>query len=423
MAEKKIKTSSLHRLVHKISHLIEEYYPFPEKAQKMIAHIQKELSQGGYDNIENAYELAQTLTRDLQNNSHDYHITVIFSPKVAAQISKKQKLDPLDENYESNWWQWVNSDNFGIPKIEYLIGNIGYIDIRYFAPVNLAGDVAVAAMNFLARSEALIFDLRQCGGGDPFMTQIFQSYLYNKDKKPKLLLTKYHHAKNQVQQEWTYPYIPGKRLPEAPVYILTSSRTFSGGEDMAYSLKHHGRATVVGEITGGGAHPVTELLPGEGFILILPEGYPTHPVTNSNWEGTGVQPDIEIASENALEIAHRHAIQSLYKNNDNQADAHNLKWYLQRLDAIYKPLKLNPRMLKKFTGKYRDYEVTLKGGSLILSRIGRRDNWAMVPISENTFTADEDYNVRFEMSEDDITSALIWLGRDSSKEIRMAKTG
>jgi len=422
MAEK-ITTKSLHKLIQKMTDLIDEYYPFPEKAQKMIAHIQKKLSLGEYDNVEDASKLAQTLTRELQGISEDYHITVIFSPKDAAQISENQKLDPLDENYESNWWQWVHSDNFGIPKIEYLIGNIGYIDIRYFAPVNLAGDVAIAAMNFLARCDALIFDLRQCGGGDPFMTQLLQSYLYDKNKKPKLLLTKYHHAKNEVQQKWTYPYIPGKRLPEVPVYILTSSRTFSGGEDMAYSLKHHGRATIIGEITGGGAHPVTELLPGEGYILILPEGYPTHPVTNSNWEGSGVQPHIEISSENALETAHRLAIQNLYKNDENQGDAHILNWYLQRLDAIYKPLKLNPSMLEKFTGVYRDYEVTLKAGSLILSRIGRRDNWVMVPISENTFTADEDYNVRFEMSEDDSASALIWLGRDSSKEIRMAKTG
>ena len=422
MAEK-ITKKSLHELIHEISHLIDDYYPLPEKAQKMIAHIQKKLSLGEYDNVEDASKLAQTLTRELQGISEDYHITVIFSPKDAAQISENQKLDPLDENYESNWWQWVHSDNFGIPKIEYLIGNIGYIDIRYFAPVNLAGDVAIAAMNFLARCDALIFDLRQCGGGDPFMTQLLQSYLYDKNKKPKLLLTKYHHAKNEVQQKWTYPYIPGKRLPEVPVYILTSSRTFSGGEDMAYSLKHHGRATIIGEITGGGAHPVTELLPGEGFILILPEGYPTHPVTNSNWEGSGVQPDIEISSENALETAHRLAIQNLYNNNENQGDAHILNWHLQRLDAIYKPLKLKPSVLEKFTGVYRDFEVTLKAGRLILSQIGRRDNWVMVPFSENTFTADEDYNVRFEMSEDNNASALIWLGRDSSKEIRMAKTG
>ncbi len=421
MAEK-ITKSSLHKLVHKISHLIEEYYPFPEKSQKMISQIQKKLREDAYDSIENAHELAQTLTGELQDISHDYHITVIYSPKDAAQISEKLKLDPLNENYESNWWQWIHSDNFGIPKIEYLIGNIGYIDIRYFAPVNLAGEVAVAAMNFLARCDALIFDLRQCGGGDPFMTQLFQSYLFDKNKKPKLLLSKYHHAKSEIHQNWTYPFIPGKRLSEAPVYILTSARTFSGGEDMAYTLKHHGRATIVGEITGGGAHPVTELLPGEGFILILPEGYPTHPVTNSNWEGKGVQPDIEIVQENALEIAHRHAMQSLYKNNDNQVDAHTLKWYLQRLDAIYKPINLAPEVLEKFIGKYRDYEITLRDGNLILSRIGRRDNWVMIPYSENSFTADEDYNVRFEMSENNNASALIWLRRNNPKEIRMAKT-
>lgn len=277
-------------------------------------------------------------------------------------------------------------------------------------------------MNFLARCDALIFDLRQCNGGDPFMTQIFQSYLFDENKKPKLLLTKYHRARDTFQQKWTYPFTPGKRLPGVPVYILTSKRTFSGGEDMAYTLKHHKRATIVGETTGGGAHPITELTPGEGFVVVLPEGYPIHPVTKGNWEGTGVLPDIEVAREQALEVAHRHAIQSLMEKNSDPAITHTFNWYLQRLDAIYKPLDIEIASLDKYIGIYRDYEVKIRSGSLVLSRIGREDDWAMIPIGENTFTADDDYNARFEIGKDHKASALIWLGRDSPEEIRTIRT-
>lgn len=247
--------------------------------------------------------------------------------------------------------------------------------------------------------------------------------LFDEHKKPKLLLTRYHHAKDEVQQKWTYPYIPGERLPDIPVYILTSRRTFSGGEDMAYTLKHHGRATVVGETTGGGAHPVTKLTPGGGFVVILPEGYRTHPVTQSNWEGIGVQPEIEAPREQALETAHRHAIRGLLDKGTDPTRAHILNWYLQRLDAIYRSPVVDLSLLKKYIGQYRDYEVKIRAGGLALSRIGREDDWPMLPISENTFTANDDYNARFEIGEDGRVSALIWLGRDHEKEVRVARTG
>lgn len=282
--------------------------------------------------------------------SHDLHLAVIYSPQEAAQEEKKHAQDPLAEAYESDWWQWVHSDNFGLQKIEYLAGNIDYIDIRYFAPANLAGHVAVAAMKFLARCEALIFDLRQCGGGDPYMVQLFQSYLFDEHQKPKLLLTRYDRARDDVQQDWTYPFIPGERLPDIPVYFLTSKRMFSGGEAMAYTLKHHGKAFVVGETTGGCAHGVTELTPGENFVLIVPERVPTHPVTNSNWEGSGVQPDIQVPRKLALETAHRHAIRTLIDMQSDPSGIHTLKWYLQRLDAIYQPEKLEPALLEKYVG-------------------------------------------------------------------------
>lgn len=418
----KITSQARQKVVESLAQLLLENYPFPELATKMADHIQERLNGGGYEDCENSSELGGRLTDDLKKISHDLHLAVMYAPEEAAQIAEKRAQDPLEEAYESDWWRRVPNDNFGLQKIEYLAGNIGYIDIRYFAPANLAGPVAVAAMNFLARCDALIFDLRQCGGGDPFMTQIFQSYLFDKHKKPKLLLTAYRRARDEIQQTWTYPFLPGERLPNTPVYILTSRRTFSGGEDMAYTLKHHGRATIVGEITAGGAHPVTELTPGEGFVVILPEGYPTHPVTQSNWEGTGVQPDIQVPRELALETAHRHALQSLLEQSTDPTRAHILNWYLQRLDAIYRPPLVDGSLLKEYVGQYREYEVKIRAGGLALSRLGREDDWPMLPISENTFTAQEDYNARFERGEEGRVTALIWVARDHEKEVRVARS-
>lgn len=254
------------------------------------------------------------------------------------------------------------------------------------------------------------------------MVQLFESYLFSENKTPKLLISLYCRSKDYAQQVWTLPYVPGARLPDIPVYILTSKRTISGGEDMAYTLKHHGRACIVGETTGGGAHSVTERALDKEFVIILPDGYPTHPVTKNSWEVTGLQPNIEVTREQALQTAHTHALESLSKKSKDRHRTRALKWYLQRVDAIYKPYKVDVSLLKQYAGEYRGYEVKIKDKALVLSRKGRQDDWPMIPITDTIFTADEDYNARFEIGEDGRAVALIWLGRDDETEIRYART-
>jgi len=402
--------------------LLIENYAFPDIAEKMAVHIRKKLKDGCYDECRKPSELGEKLTEDMRKIARDLHLTVYYSPEEAAELLQKEQQTSSDEEYSTHWWTQVHSDNYGIPKVEYLIGNIGYIDLRYFAPVSLGGKTAVAAMNFLSQCDALIFDLRQCGGGDPFMVQLFESYLFSENKKPKLLLNMYSHSNDELKQIWTLPHIPGKRLPDVPVYVLTSHRTFSGGEDMAYTLKHHGRACIVGETTGGGANSVVELALGGEFVIVLPNEYPAHPITGGNWEGTGVQPDIEAPFEKALPIAHTRALESLSEKSKDRHRTRALKWYLQRVKAIYQPSKVDVSLLRQYAGEYRGYEVKIKDKALVLSRKGRQDDWPMIPITSTIFTADEDYNARFEIGEDGRAVALIWLGRDDETEIRYART-
>jgi C-terminal processing protease CtpA/Prc len=89
--------------------------------------------------------------------------------------------------------------------------------------------------------------------------------------------------------------------------VLTSDRTFSGGEEFAYNLKHFGRATIVGETTVGGAHPTEPVELPRDFVMGVPNARPVHPVTGTNWEGSGVEPDIAVPAETALEVALRRA--------------------------------------------------------------------------------------------------------------------
>jgi hypothetical protein len=407
-------------VVENLGELLKTGYVKRGLGREMATFIQAQFSEGSYDRNVKASGFAESLTNDMRKCSHDLHLHLIYNPAEAEDIEKKALEDPHGERYEDDWWSLVRCDNFGIPKVEYLQGNIGYVKIIYFAPTSLAGSLVVSVMQFLSRADALIFDLRDCRGGDPFTVQLFESYLYSKNKKPKLLHTKHspNELDSEIQQIWTMPYIPGIRLPETPVYILTSNETFSGGEDMAYTLKHHNRATIIGEKTKGGAHPIEELSVGHGFVLIMPNAYPEHPVTKSNWEGKGVTPHIEIQQEQALGCAHQHILEKLRESASTSLQEHELNWHLQKIKSIYQPINVSEEILKRYIGQYRGWVVSYADGQIYLSPPGGFGRTKMTPISESMFTADMDYNVRFELGEDGNANALIWLAKSSEAEIK-----
>ena len=149
----------------------------------------------------------------------------------------------------------LRRENFYFERVERLDGNVGYLDFRQFVDARLAGATAVAAMNFLSNCDAIIIDLRQNGGGEPSMIQLLTSYFFD---EPKHINSFYVRYSDSIEQFWTQAYVPGKKMPDVPLYVLTSSYTFSGAEEFTYNLKNLKRATIIGETTGGGAHPVSD---------------------------------------------------------------------------------------------------------------------------------------------------------------------
>jgi C-terminal processing protease CtpA/Prc len=188
---------------------------------------------------------------------------------------------------------------------------VGYLDIHVLHAAFISGETAVAAMNFLRGVHAMIIDLRQCRGGEPNMNALLSSYFFGEE--PVQLSSLYLREDDSTHQYWTSPYVPSQRLDNIPLYVLTSQTTFSGGEAFAYDLKAYQRATLVGESTRGGAHPGMTYRLHEHFDVFIPNGRPTNPVTGSNWEGTGVTPDIAVPQEQAFAIAYRMALQSITK--------------------------------------------------------------------------------------------------------------
>ena len=198
--------------------------------------------------------------------------------------------------------------NCGFNKADILEGNVGYLKFDFFADPRICGRTVVAAMSFLANTDAIIFDLRENGGGDPKMVSLVSTYLFAERTHLNDLWTR---KGDITDQYWTLPYVPGKRLDGKPAFVLTSSNTFSGGEEFTYNLKTLKRATIVGETTGGGAHPVRGHRITEHFSIGVPFARAINPITHTNWEGTGVEPDVKVPAADALTTAKKLAAEKL----------------------------------------------------------------------------------------------------------------
>jgi C-terminal processing protease CtpA/Prc len=186
--------------------------------------------------------------------------------------------------------------------VERLAGNVGYLDLRMVADPRRAGTAIAAAMELVAGTYALILDLRQNRGGSPDGAALWCSYLFAGAETH--LNDIYDADTGETRQFWSLPYLPGARYLDRPVYVLTSAETFSGGEDIAYTLQAQGRAQVIGEITAGGAHPVRAAPISPTLVMTLPHARSINPVTGTNWEGTGVVPDVAVPAGQARDVAH-----------------------------------------------------------------------------------------------------------------------
>ncbi|MEW6051208.1 MAG: S41 family peptidase [Candidatus Zixiibacteriota bacterium] len=267
-------------------------------------------------------------------------------------------------------------------KLERLPGNIGYLDLRQFVGAEFAGQTAVNAMGFLANTDAIIFDLRQNGGGDPSMIQLLTSYLL---KEPTHLNSFYIRQTDSIAQFWSAAWVPGQRLEKADVYVLTSSFTFSGAEEFTYNLKNLKRATIIGETTGGGAHPVEEhFFPSLHFGARIPFGRAINPISGTNWEGTGVKPDIEIPADKALVVAQQTALKKLLEKASSEDQKREMAWTLEGLEASLNPVTMLSTVLQSYTGTYGERTITLEEGRLYYQREGR-PRFQLMPMAKDLF--------------------------------------
>lgn len=295
------------KTIDNISEQLTAYYVYPDVAEKMIQTVRDHQKHGDYNSIVDGNEFADALTRDLRAVSQDRHLFVGYNPYIMPASSSEGPHQPNPAD-EARFRQMMEHDNCTFSKVEILNHNIGYIKFGAFPDPDICGPTVVAAMNFVAHTDALIFDLRENHGGDPSMVDFMVSYLF-RDPTHINDLTNRHD--NETHQYWTLPWVPGPRFVDQPVYVLTSHETFSGGEEFTFDLKTQKRATIVGETTGGGAHPVRGMAAGDHFTIGVPFGRPINPVTKGDWEGKGVEPDVKVSADDSLTTAEKLAAEKL----------------------------------------------------------------------------------------------------------------
>jgi hypothetical protein len=308
-------------------------YVFPDVAGRIATDLAANLKAGRYDQDVTTEAFADHLSRDIRASGNDRHLMVQFAPKFrsppAGDPPPPTKAD-LDEEQA-----WVDKDGAGIATVRRLPGNIGYIDLRQFPPADFVVPRYKAAMQLLAGSEGIIIDLRQNLGGDPHAVALLLSYFF-RENDGRHLNDMYWRKDGSTDQFHTFP-VDGERLL-SPVYVLTSARTFSAGEEAAYDFQTQKRGTLIGATTGGGANPGGMFALSEGFIAFIPAGRAINPVTKTNWEHVGVKPDIEIAPEKAFSAAYSKLIDLQLKAAKDPEEQDALRKALSDADHIEAPV-------------------------------------------------------------------------------------
>ncbi len=375
---------------------IETIYPFKEIGSKTFEGLRQQFEAGDLDEITDAKLFAGAVTEIMEELSRDKHLDLYFDPVRAKELIKAEDAGDADSGPGAEDLELAKWENYGFKTLRMLDGRVGYLDLRMFFGAEFAGPVAVTAMDFLSRSNAVIIDLRYNGGGwDDMVTLLAGYFTENKESETVAI------SRSTLDQSYfasTIPsFVPGRKMTNIPVYLLVSSSTASAAEAFASILRHFNpQVLLVGQTTAGAENPVGFVALNEEFVLKIPCYEKIFFGSRPPWEGKGLAPDLESPVHLALETAHQHALEKLYELHTEASARKILQWGIDGYKARLEPAAVAQGTLESYAGSYGSTKVLLEGGDLIL-QYKERSQRRLLPIAADYFIVEgrDDMRLRF----------------------------
>lgn len=384
-------------------------YVYPEAAVSLKDSIKLRDKKGEYSKYTHLEKFLTKLSSDIRSITKDKHIGINYIENSDYE-TQQNKHSLLSEQLNKK-----KKKNFNFRKVEWLPGNVGCFRFDIFEDPQYAGETAESAIKFISNCDAIIIDLRYNYGGEEKMVRYLASYFF---VEPTLLNSRYFTKQDSIVQSWTDSYTSGKKLIDKDIYILTSSNTASGAEAFTYILKNYDKATIIGENTRGAAHWVEYFYYSSLKIEVkLPVALPINPVTKTNWEKTGIKPDIEIPEHKALDKAYILALEKLIKTNSDESIIQELEWYKMIALERFKNEMISKFDIDEYAGEYKELKFLVKNNNLYWHQ-GENEEYVLIPISKDhfIFNDSDDYIVKFVRNEENIISGyqLLIKGRDEN---------
>lgn len=385
----KKETVNINALIDSLNTVLNNHYVFPEKASNISTYLATQLKKNAYViDLQNPQKIAEQIQRDIIKIHRDPHMGIKYDPGFRVQ----QNLAPSVEEISQTKKYW-KENNYAFTKVEVLPGNIGYFTFNVFVDDTEAAKPTIsAALRFLSNTSAVIIDLRENYGGSPNMVSQIESYFFN-------VKTHMNDLINRSAKDTTFFYADPAKADSLnllmPVYILTSHNTFSGGEDFSYGMQKANRAVIVGETTGGGAHPQMPFSVGQGFVISVPFARSVNPVTKTDWEGTGVIPNVKEQAPKALFTAQELVFKNQMLAVKNEKEKYKSEFYLHTV-LLEKEIQNPPlKLLLQLTGIYPDVTISLDKGKLLCTNNDDKRISELKQIINNRFKIDENAQVEF----------------------------
>jgi hypothetical protein len=380
---------NIHQLIDSLNASLNNNYVFPEKAESISLFLQSQLSKNVYAAyLKNPQKLAEQIEKDINKIHQDPHLHIHYDPGFVAQESAKPSEDEI--NQVKKYWK---EQNYSFPKVEILPGNIGYLPFKGFVDdIESAKPTIYSALKFLANTSAIIIDLRENQGGSPEMVSQIESYFFKEKNHMNDLI-------NRSAKDTTVFYADPAKADSLnltmPVYILTSQKTFSAAEDFSYGMQQAKRARIVGEITGGGAHPQMPFSIGQGFVCTIPFARSYNPITKTDWEGTGVIPDVRVDADNAFLKAQELVFTEQLPGAKSEKEKRKSEYYLRSLIPAKEATNIPFNLFSQFAGNYPDVTIYLDKNKLYSKNNHNRKVSELKHIVNNLFVLEENAQIEF----------------------------